>query len=150
NPAWTCTIIAPDSSTSTLTLYDDGAHGDSLASDGIFGNTFSPSGPIGFYELNAQATLADGVTVVARSDVELAPYNDLAVLSDDVTVSRNSVLAGDSVQVMAVVHNFGANPAFGAKVEAWDDSTGVLIDSVRVDLPAGGSAGISVPWKVAL
>jgi hypothetical protein len=58
------------------------------------------------------------------------------------------VIPGDSVQINAVVHNFGADAVSAAKVEVWDDSTASLIDSVRVDVPAGGTASFQLPWHV--
>lgn len=49
------TIIRPDDTAQTLTLLDDGAHGDGAASDGVYGNTFVGS-QFGIYELSAAAT----------------------------------------------------------------------------------------------
>ncbi len=149
NVTWTCSIIKPDSTTSSLTLYDDGAHSDSLPNDGIFGNAFTPTGSIGFYDLTANATLSDGVTVVTGTNVELAPANDLAVLSSQISLSRNVVAAGDSVRILAVVHNYSPGAVTGALVEVWDDKTGVRLDSLVVNIPSSGAVSISSPWKVA-
>lgn len=146
--AWNALVMAPDSTTTQLVLYDDGAHGDSLANDRTFGNALAPSGPAGFYGLTAVALLSDGISLIAGGSVELVPRNDLAVLSSEVGLSRNVVSAGDSVLVNAIVHNYCDSAVPGATVEVWDDSTGVLIDSVRVNLPAHGSIGITVPWIV--
>lgn len=150
NVAWTCSVTAPDSTTSNLTLYDDGAHSDSLANDGIFGNTFAPTRAFGFYDLAANVTLSDGVTLVTGTNVELAPANDLVVLSSEILLSRNSVAAGDSIEVLAIVHNNGPSAVTGALVEVWDDKTGIRLDSLNVDIPAGQAVGIASPWVVTL
>ncbi|MBI3573337.1 MAG: T9SS type A sorting domain-containing protein [Candidatus Kerfeldbacteria bacterium] len=147
--SWNVTVLRPDSTTFTVTLYDDGAHGDSLAGDGIFAASV-PLGPqLGQYVMTAQAmSLPDSTTYVDVTSVELAAYQDLAVLSSEVTLSRNSVVVGDSVQIMAIVHNYGASPVNNAAVEVWDDVTGYRLDSLSVNLTAGGSANIAAPWVV--
>jgi len=45
----TATILRPDASTETIELYDDGAHSDGAASDGLYANVYSGSATPGMY-----------------------------------------------------------------------------------------------------
>lgn len=55
NATVTAGIICPDRTSQSITLYDDGAHGDGAASDGVYGNAFVGS-QFGIYGLSAKAT----------------------------------------------------------------------------------------------
>ncbi|MBI4092329.1 MAG: T9SS type A sorting domain-containing protein [Candidatus Kerfeldbacteria bacterium] len=143
---WLCTVIRPDSTTVALTLYDDGAHGDGLGSDGVFGTTFVPAGPIGFYRLEATVTLQDGTTLVTGTAMESAVFQDLATDST-LSFSRNSVIAGDSLQISATIRNLGNNALQGVRVEFWDDATLFAVDSM--DIPGGGTDLASATWVAA-
>lgn len=51
--SWTCAVLRPDGVSTPLSLFDDGAHGDSLSGDGIYGNAVTPAG-----ELDSTPSLA--------------------------------------------------------------------------------------------
>ena len=50
---WSCRVIGPNNAASSLTLYDDGAHGDSLANDGIYGNATAAGAGLEMYRIVA-------------------------------------------------------------------------------------------------
>ena len=65
-------IGRPDLVTDTLTLQDDGAHGDGLADDGIYGNTYVDTDVGGPYVLFVTAEgMLDGVTYARGDEVEI-------------------------------------------------------------------------------
>ncbi|HEY3231982.1 MAG TPA: VWA domain-containing protein, partial [Roseiflexaceae bacterium] len=49
-------VTTPLSTTYALPLYDDGAHGDGGANDGLYGNTFYRTGEAGSYDITVNAT----------------------------------------------------------------------------------------------
>ncbi len=49
-------ITMPDGSTESLSLYDDGGHGDTAANDGVYANYFTNTGQIGDYKIDVSAT----------------------------------------------------------------------------------------------
>lgn len=146
--SWQVTTLRPDSTTFTTTLYDDGAHGDSLAGDGVFANNI-PVGPQpGRYLMTAQATsLADSATYIGVTMTELLVFHDL-VVQGGFQVTENPVHAGDNVTVGATIRNNGTDPISSVSVEFWDNQT--KFGTAVVSLPENGSAIAQVPWAVAL
>jgi Mg-chelatase subunit ChlD len=51
----TADIVLPNGSTSTITLYDDGAHDDGAADDGLYSGTFYQTGTPGSYNVTVNA-----------------------------------------------------------------------------------------------
>lgn len=56
NAAVEALIVRPDGTTDTLTLFDDGAHNDQAAADGVYGNTYSGAGMGGYYAARVRAS----------------------------------------------------------------------------------------------
>ncbi len=56
NASVVAAIEKPSGAISNLTLFDDGAHGDGTADDGIYANTFYQTGQTGSYMVNATAS----------------------------------------------------------------------------------------------
>jgi len=79
---------------------------------------------------------------------EARAFQDLAVQSGDIYLSRNVVERGDSVTIFAKVHNVGLVDADTVVVECRDLVTGVPFGADTVDVPAGGNAIAGVPWVV--
>ncbi len=148
NTSWNVTVVRPDTTSYVLQMYDDGAHSDSLANDGIFSGSVPLDGAAGLYRIEAIATdLADSVSFNSVATVELAPYNDVAVDSVFV-ISRNMVSGGDSVTVLATVRNLGSSAVDSVVVELWDNH--LKLNETTLSLGASQSAQVSLPWKVAL
>jgi hypothetical protein len=69
---WMCSVRQPDGTFLPLKLYDDGAHGDALAADGIYGNRLAPARRPGVYTFKA-TVIAPGVGALeAVAHCELA------------------------------------------------------------------------------
>lgn len=144
--SWTCTNLRPDGVTTSFVIYDDGVHGDSLAGDGVYGNTVTPVGGGGEYVLTATAS-ASGVGPLATvAYCELADVQDLVVHSSDIQLSKNVPQPGDSLTVYATVHNNSTAAAIGVTVEIRDLRTTALLGSSIVDFAAGGSVVVQAPW----
>ena len=146
---WTCSILRPDGVSTALTLYDDGAHGDSLAGDGIYGNSATPAGGVGEYALTASATAPNVGPLAAVAYCELADSQDLAVQSTDIRLSKNVPQAGDSLTVYATVHNNSSKAAMGVTVEIRDLRADTVLGTSTVDLAAGSAVTVQAPWVPA-
>lgn len=147
--AWTCSILQPDQSTASLQLYDDGAHGDSLANDGIYGNGISPSVGAGQYVFTATATAGNVGPLAAVAYGELANFQDLGVSASDILLSRNLPQAGDSLTIYAAVHNNSSMAVSGVEVEIRDLVTHAVLSTTAVDLAATSAVVIEAPWVPA-
>lgn len=76
----TVRIARPDGSERSLTLYDDGAHGDGAAGDATFANTYTDTNQGGFYGLVATAAGTYDTVVYQRTAstlVSVAPRAEL-------------------------------------------------------------------------
>jgi hypothetical protein len=147
--SWTCEVLRPDGVTTSLALYDDGAHADSLAGDGIYGNTAAPVGGVGQYALTATASAPSLGPLATVAYCELADTQDLAVGTSDIYLSSNVPQAGDSLTVFATVHNNSSVAALGVAVDIRELQTGVILGSSTIDLAAGSAVQVQAPWKAA-
>ena len=147
--AWSCSVIGPAGESSPLVLYDDGAHGDSLAADGIYGNVAAPDGGVGLYVLSAGASASGVGPLAAVAYCELTDIQDLAVQPLDISLSKNLPEAGDSLTVYAVVHNNSTKPAMGVTVEIRDLQSDTVLGTSTVDLAMGGAVTVQAAWVPA-
>ena len=146
---WNCNVLGPGGTSTELTLYDDGAHGDSLAGDGIYGNVTAPPGGVGLYALSASAT-APGVGPLATvAYCEVADIQDLAVHPGDIRLSETVPQAGDSITVYATVHNISTSAAMGVTVEIRDLRADTMLGTSAVDFAAGSAVTVQAPWVPA-
>jgi uncharacterized repeat protein (TIGR01451 family) len=80
-------ITLPDGSTESLSLFDDGGHGDIAANDGVFANYFTNTGQIGTYKIDASVTgTAPSGTLFSRqaeTSVEVVAGQSLITLIPD-------------------------------------------------------------------
>jgi pimeloyl-ACP methyl ester carboxylesterase len=143
---WSCRIVRPDEASDLLTLYDDGAHGDSLAADGIYGNSATPTGGVGLYVVVGSASAPGVGPLAAVAYCEVADTQDLAVQPSDIVLSEDPPSAGDSVTVYATVHNNSSKPAMGVTVEIRDLRADTVLGAGTVDLAMGGTATVQAPW----
>lgn len=148
NVAWGLTILRPDSTEYSASVYDDGTHGDAQADDGIYGTDLDVSGAYGIYGITATATdPSDGVSYIGSTVVEAAEFKDLAIDSV-LTFSRNSIAAGDSLIITGTVRNLGTTTVGGVVVELWDNHNQVATQSLS--LGAGQFADVSFQWNAAV
>lgn len=147
---WSCRVIDPNETSTTLALFDDGAHGDSLSGDGIYGNKAAPGGGIGLYRIDATATAPAAGVFSAGTTCELVYNDDLSVPAEKIWFSPNWFNAGDSVVVYATVRNTGSRAAMGVTVTIRDDRLGIALGTSVVDIPAAGEVMVQVPWKAAV
>jgi pimeloyl-ACP methyl ester carboxylesterase len=147
--AWTCEVLGPDATITALALFDDGSHADSLAGDGIYGNTASLAGGVGQYALTATASAPGVGPLAAVAYCELAASQDLAVGTSDISLSRNVPEAGDALMVLATVHNNSSMAAIGVPVVIRELPTGMILGSSTIDLAAGMAVLVQAPWTPA-
>lgn len=147
--SWVCGMRGPDGSTSSITLYDDGAHADSLVADGIYGNTVVPGGGVGQYALTASATAPSIGPLASTAYCEVADTEDLAIYTSDIQLSKNVPQAGDSLTVLATLRNNSSKAALGIDVQIRDLRTGAVLGSSLVDLGAGSAVVVQIPWVPA-
>lgn len=91
-------------------------------------------------------------------DLMLMDYligGDLGLGSSDITLSTNYLAAGQTVDVLAVVHNFGELAATNIPVAFFDGnptSGGLLIGSTQTvaQLVAGDSTNVQISWPIPL
>jgi sugar lactone lactonase YvrE len=147
--SWTCRVIGPNNAASSLTLYDDGTHGDSLSADGIYGNVLAPNAGMGLYRIVASAAMSGGEAFSAGSSCELTNSTDLSAAANKIWITPNLFHAGDSVTVHATIHNAGTGAAMGVKVELRDQRIGLLLGTSTVDIASGSDVTVEAPWKPA-
>ncbi len=147
---WTNTVVGPDSIARTLAFFDDGAHSDSLAGDGIYGCVIQPVGGVGEYIVVASASAGSVGPLAAVAYCELADVQDLAVEAEEIWLSLNTPEPGDSLQVHATVHNNSTAAAFGVPVEIRDLRTDTLLGAMNVDIAAGGAVAVQATWVPAV
>jgi len=146
---WNCSVLRPDNVVSPLTLYDDGAHSDGLSGDGIYGNTVAPSGGMGLYAVTATASAPSVGPFATTGYAVLVDNQDLAVSADEIQLSENPPVAGDTLTVSATVHNNSSKAALGVEVELRDRRADTVLGTSTVDLAAGGAVTVQVPWVPA-
>jgi pimeloyl-ACP methyl ester carboxylesterase len=140
------TVVNPDSTIAVVTMYDDGAHNDGAAGDGIYGGMVSLP-QMGTYVIHAQAVSGSGVNYFGTTVVEAQQFEDLAVDST-LSFSQNSVVIGDSLLVSGTVRNLGAAAVSNVVVELWDNH--VKLESQTLpSLGGGASSGLSFLWHAS-
>ncbi len=119
----TATIQKSDQTTDTLTLYDDGTHGDTTSNDGIYFNTYAGTSVTGYTDIFVTA-IATGVQREASTHIVVAPttaqltssYSETPVDSDGdglyntlrINVGVDVSLAGD-YEVSGVLQDASGN-----------------------------------------
>ncbi len=73
---------------------------------------------------------------------------DLVITPEDITFSQSPVNAGETVVIYANISNRGLSDAFDARVDFYDGNptSGILIGSGEVDVPAGARESTYVEW----
>lgn len=149
----TAEIQKSDASSETIFLFDDGAHDDGKANDGIYANTYHDSSKSGLYNITVTAAIPKDGESYSRSAskavwVELFP--DLAISASDIAFSNANPKHGDNVTITATIYNIGDADVKNVKILFFDGdpaNSGVSIGEGTIDLPAGGATNVSVPWK---
>jgi hypothetical protein len=67
SPTASVTVTLPDATTQTVQLFDDGAHGDGPAGDGVFGQSFAATALSGRYSLLGHVAVVVGSETVERT-----------------------------------------------------------------------------------
>jgi len=138
--AVTVTITRPDGQEQALTLYDDGAHNDGGANDGVFGGAYTPPAGGGHFSLLAAASgtyagesyqrHATGFFFVAPDDASLTGvFTDRGVDTDG-----NGLF--DSLEVSAQAQ-IGQAGTYGLVAELYKGTTFTGSARVEAELTAG-------------
>lgn len=83
-------VTAPSGAQSQVAFFDDGKHGDGVASDGLFGATFVPN-ELGDYKAQARVEGSAGGVEVLRTAEHLIP-----VINDQLNFSRGAAILTDA------------------------------------------------------
>ena len=139
----TATVMKPDKSLISLTLYD-------TAGDGIYSNTFTDTTMPGTYLISASGSWTiDDVTLsrTTRKYTVLMEYPDLAI--DEIVVTPQDLHAGEEIDITATISNCGSADATNVSVTVYADlnSFRYNIDNRAFDIPVGGSATFTTRWK---
>ena len=147
NANLTTKITLPNGTTAQLIIFDDGLHNDSVANDGIYGNSFTATQMQGAYVISAitvieQAVLED----VTTAFVELLP--DLIIKSSDITFTPSSIVPGrtTTVTVSVFIKNPSAASVNNALIEFYDGNPaagGKLFATASTSIPATSTASVS-------
>jgi hypothetical protein len=130
----------PDTLQETLTLFDDGAHGDGAAADGVFANTYLNTNLGGYYGVlvTAEGTLA-GIRYqrTASNSVAVAPAAELTNVYHDAPIDNG----GDGFYEW-LAFDMGINVAetgtYLLKAELWAASQLVSDAETAVTIDQGG------------
>jgi hypothetical protein len=147
--AWTCYLVRPDDSVISLPVFDDGAHDDGSADDGTYGAVVVTGAGFGDYQAFGRVTLGTGEAFATGTAATVAQFADLSVDSLDIYLSKNLVVADDSVSVFVTVHNHGPSAAMGVLVTVTDERTFDELGTATLDIAANGSATAQLPWRLA-
>ena len=146
-------IAKADNTTETVTLYDDGNHGDNGSADGIYGVVYAGAGEQGLYELVFKASgTIDGKAFSreAASHFWIQQYNDLSVSADDITFSNDHPADNETVTISATIHNEGIGDADNASILIYDGNPmeDRLIKKVNTAITAGAAVNVDASWKI--
>ncbi|MCB9029926.1 MAG: IPT/TIG domain-containing protein [Deltaproteobacteria bacterium] len=83
-------VTAPDGTSTQITLYDDGAHNDGTASNGVYGNFFTATSLPGFYNIHYTSNyLWVGWPILRTDDASFEIQSNAATLSS--TISQGPI-----------------------------------------------------------
>jgi PKD repeat protein/pimeloyl-ACP methyl ester carboxylesterase len=144
-------ITNPDGATKSLTLYDDGLHGDNATHDGIYANAFTNTSTRGIYSLVVTAKGTSlGEPFLRQTDtiVWVDKYPDLELDSSDIRFSNTTPVAGEKVHIYATVHNTGDDDAKNASIQVYDGdpSDGRLISKTVMNISRAASRTLNFAW----
>ena len=151
----TAKIQKPDGTAETITLYDDGLHGDYQADDGVYANTYTDTALWGMYDITVTATGTANNEQFARetlATVWMAQYPDLALSDADIHFSKQNPCEGETITINATIHNIGEADANNAYILFYDGNPadGTLIGKDRINVAAGQAKNASIQWKAIL
>jgi pimeloyl-ACP methyl ester carboxylesterase len=134
------TIQKSDQTTDTLSLYDDGTHGDAISNDGVYFNTYAGTSVTGYTDIFVTA-IATGVRREASTHIVVAPttaqltgsYSEIPVDSDGdglyntlrINVGLDVSLAGD-YEVSGVLQDASGNTIVQAGFSTLLEGSGEL------------------------
>ena len=135
-----------------ISLFDDGAHDDGEANDGIYANTYDDSSVSGAYGISVNATIIKDGRVYNRRAwttvwVELLP--DLSISDSDISFSNTHPEHGDTITITAKIHNIGDADANDVDILFFDGDpaeSGISISKRTIGVTAGNITNVSMPW----
>ena len=143
-------VWKPDSSSTTLELFDDGTHGDSVADDGNYANVFGETQLEGLYTviITAQADSLDPASLKRQTTALFTAHRspDLAFTSEDIAFSTDPPVAGEPVEVSADIVNIGQADAESVEVIFYDGIPGTEFGEAFISIPAEQIVTASAAW----
>lgn len=135
-----------------ISLFDDGAHDDGEANDGIYANTYDDSSVSGAYGISVNATIIKDGRVYNRRAwttvwVELLP--DLSISDSDISFSNTHPEHGDTITITAKIQNIGDADANDVDILFLDGDpaeSGISISKKTIGVTAGNITNVSMPW----
>ncbi len=152
NATLSVTITRPDSSTTQLTLFDDGLHNDNSTNDGIYGNNFSSTDIEGTYLLNANASIPGLFQIQESTAVFVERAQDMRVENNDITFNPQQLLPGQNttINISARIHNLGLRDAANITIEFYDGNpttNGILLQNVTTAIQQNSSTMVSATLR---
>ena len=93
----------------SLQLYDDGSHGDGLAGDSLFANTYDMAGTEGHFSVSMRAESGTDTIITYPSEEQLINVGPIVYDSHDQLYPYNDVIGpGDAVYFDVYIQNEGA------------------------------------------
>jgi hypothetical protein len=145
----TAVLYRPDSTTASAVLLDDGVHGDSLASDGIFGAVFLDEAKSGVYGVRVEGRLMNDGREYAQQEAQatavIQPLPDLTIDPSSLLITR-AAGAADTFRVAIALRNLAAIGASGALIQ-FQEASGPPFTTVTTDVDPHGEVHVSVGWR---
>jgi hypothetical protein len=101
---------------STITLYDDGLHGDGVANDGVYANTFNQTWESGSYSFSI---FAEGTSTTGDNFTRLAELSTYIAENPNVTISHSYL------PLVINKGNLGFDSQFNGDADGWSQHSGI-------------------------
>jgi parallel beta-helix repeat protein len=148
-------VIRPDNLNDSITLFDDGLHGDGDSGDGIYANNYSASDIQGMYNISFIGTgIIDNYSFIKRIDslVVVDDLPDIGIFSGDIYLSDGTPVDGVEIGVTAVVHNLGRLDVENitlAFFDAFNTSSTILEEKTVEEIQSSESINVSILWNAS-
>ena len=140
---WDLRARTPRDSAIAIPVFDDGAHADGAAGDGVFVGALVAEGNDGIYTLRAEGRTPAGVQYLRSGVIEVHGQSDLRI-ADSIVVRPRSPRAGEPVTLTVTAMNDGTVEFKNVALELYVDR--VKVSEQRVDLKPGESRRIATTW----
>ncbi len=145
------TLKNPLNVTDTLTLFDDGSHGDLNANDGYYGNSYSNTNSKGSYEGMVTANVTQGGILFSRLAFASFAVEQLPDITPvDLSFSNNNPVQDQTITLTSSIKNIGEVSATNVTVFFYDGAPlddGEVIGEVTIPtLNVNQVVPVTISW----